>query len=175
MRILEYLNAFFLSALVTGCVLPFPHTRVSRPECDGFVSDILTGMPISNATVSVVYEGGTNIMAHTDSFGHWIIPSEETWHAAVFFAPPMGYSLLPCFGGFNLPCMITIEADGYDIWEWKSWVDVDILSNQMEDIPFVDRRKAQLKPKATSQTATTRPSLQVTQPKDDGDYWNGQK
>lgn len=153
MRIIAHLSlfsVFILSVFVTGCILPFPHTRVSRPECGGFVSDVMTGNPISNATVSVAYEGGTNIIAHTDSAGRWMIPSEETWHAAVFIAPPMGYSLLPCFRGFSLPSMITIEADGYDTWEWKSWVDVDLLSNPTEDMPVVDRRKAQLKPKATS-------------------------
>lgn len=140
------LTVIAMSAFATGCILPFPHTRVSRPECDGVVSDAMTGLPISNATVSVVYEGGTNIIAHTDSSGRWMIPKVETRHAAVFIAPPMGYSLLPRFEGFNLPCLITIEADGYENWEWKSWVDVDILSDPMEDIPIVDRRKALLKP-----------------------------
>lgn len=148
---LSLFSVFILSVFVTGCILPFPHTRVSRPECGGFVSDVMTDNPISNATVSVAYEGGTNIIVHTDSAGRWMIPSEETWHAAVFIAPPMGYSLLPCFRGFSLPSMITIEADGYDTWEWKSWVDVDLLSNPTEDMPVVDRRKAQLKPKAKSQ------------------------
>ncbi len=144
-----------LSAFATGCILPFPHTRVSRPECDGVVSDAMTGLPISNATVSVAYEDGTNIIAHTDSTGCWMIPKVETWHAAVFIAPPMGYSLLPRFGGFNFPCMITIEADGYEKWEWKSWVDLDVLSNPMEDVPVVDRRKAQLKPASTTKKSST--------------------
>ena len=155
----KLLIVIVLSVFATGCILPFPHTRVSRPECDGVVSDAMTGLPISNATVSVAYEGGTNIITHTDSSGRWMIPKVETWHAAVFVAPPMGYSLLPRFGGFHLPCMITIEAGGYKKWEWKSWVDVDILSDPMEDVPSVDRRKAQLRPMSTATESSTGGSM----------------
>ena len=156
MRISEHLKLFSIlamSAFITGCILPLPHTRVVRPECEGFVSDFITGRPISNATVVVVYEGGTNIVAHTDSFGLWMIPGETSWHAVVIAAPPTGISLLPRFGGCHLPCMITIEADGYDKWKWTSWVDkdtIDMLSKpidgQPEIPPVIDRRNARLKP-----------------------------
>jgi len=157
MRISEYLkliSILTMSAFITGCILPIPHTRVVRPECEGFVSDIMTGRPISNAEVLVVYEGGTNITARTDSSGHWVIPSEKTWHAAVFVAPPTGISLLPRFDGTHFPCEITIGADGYDKWKWTSWVDkdtIDMLSKPIdgptEIPPVIDRRNAQLKPK----------------------------
>lgn len=140
-----------VSAFMTGCILPLPHTRVVRPECEGFVSDVITGRPISNATVVVVYEGGSNIVAHTDSFGRWMIPGETSWHAVVIAAPPAGISLLPRFGGCHLPCMITIEADGYDKCERPYWGDIDMYSEPIDrptEIPPVTaRRNAQLKPK----------------------------
>ena len=156
MRIFEHLMSFSiltLFVLVTGCILPLPHTRVVRPECEGFVSDVISGRPISNATVVVAYEGGTNIIARTDSSGWWMIPGETSWHAIVIAAPPTGISLLPRFDGTHLPCEITIEADGYDKWEWSSWVDndmIDMLSKPIdgstEILPVTDRKNARLKP-----------------------------
>lgn len=144
---------FALLSCTAGCILPFPHTRISRPECDGVVSDAMTGLPISNATVAVVYEDETNIITHTDSSGRWMIPGEKTWHGAVIAAPPTGISLLPRFEGTHLPCEITIEADGYDKWEWVSWIDkdtIDMLSKPIDgptDIPpVIDPRNARLKP-----------------------------
>lgn len=157
MRLLEYMKLFSTLAplvFMAGCILPLPHTRVVRPECEGFVSDNVTGRPIPNATVVVVYEDGRNTIVHTDSSGHWRIPCEKTWHTAVLMMPPTGYSLVPCFGGEHLPCKITIEAEGYDKWEWTSFMDkdtIDALSKSIggptEIVPVVDRRNARLKQK----------------------------
>lgn len=80
MRIIEHLKLFCILApffFAAGCILPLPHTRIVRLGCEGVVSDVITGKPISNATVKVVYEGGTNIITHTDSSGRWMIPEEK--------------------------------------------------------------------------------------------------
>ena len=156
MKISGHLKLFCILALsffVTGCILPLPHTRIIRPECEGVVSDIITGRPISNATVAVVYEGGTNIITHTDSSGRWMIPGETSWHAVFIAAPPTRISLLPRFDGTHLPCGITIEANGYDKWEWVSWVDkdtIDMLSKPIEEptdtTSIIDPKNARLKP-----------------------------
>ncbi len=164
MRISESLKLvgfFVLSACSTGCILPIPHTRVARPECAGFVSDSMTGRPIANAEVLVVYEGGTNITACTDSSGHWVIPSEKTWHAVLVVAPPSDISLLPfCATEYdNYPCEITIRADGYDKWKWTRWVDgetLEMLSKPIDGptenpLPLViDPKNVQLKPQSAS-------------------------
>lgn len=157
MKISGHLKLFCnlaLSFFATGCIFPLPHTRIVRPECEGVVSDVITGKPISNATVEVVYECGTNIITHTDSSGRWMIPGETSWHAVFIAAPPTRISLLPRFEGTHFPCEITIEADGYDKWEWVSWVDkdtIDMLSKPIDgptDIPpIVDPENARLKPK----------------------------
>ena len=152
LRLYIFLN---LLIIVAGCILPIPHTRITRPDCEGFVTDAITGKPISNATVLVVYEGGTNIAVNTDSLGQWSIPGEKTWHAAVFIGVPMSYSLLPRFEGFILPSMITIEAEGYDKFVWSAWLSPSELSKfteglPLEDIPVVDPKNVQLKPYAFS-------------------------
>lgn len=157
MRIIEHLKLFCILAPLyfsAGCILPLPHTRIVRLGCEGVVSDVITGKPISNATVEVVYEGGTNIITHTDSSGRWMIPEEKTWHAAVIAAPPTEISLLPRFEGTHLPYEITIEADGYDKWKWVAWVDEDTIDRLSKPIdgprdipPIVDPQNAQLKPK----------------------------
>ena len=150
---LKLIGTLAVFACMTGCILPLPHRRVVLPACDGYVSDVITGTPISNATVEVVYDSGTNIIAHTDSSGHWVIPGETSWHAVAIALPPTGISLLPHFRGVHVPCKITIEADGYDKWERPYWGDVDMLSESIgrptEIPPVTARRKAQLKPKAT--------------------------
>lgn len=154
---LRLFGVLVLSVFMTGCLLPLPHTQVVRPECEGFVFDIITGKPISNATVVVVYESGTNSITHTDSTGYWTIPGEKTWHAVVFAVPPTGYSLLPRFDGLHLPCEITIEAEGYDKWEWTSLPDEDTINTLSKPIseptplpPFIDSRNVQLTPEVVS-------------------------
>ena len=158
MKISAYLRLFFfvnLSIIAAGCILPIPHTRITRPDCEGCVTDALTGKPISNATVLVGYEGGTNIVVNTDSLGQWAIPGEKTWHAAVFIGVPMSYSLFPRFEGFILPSTITIEAEGYDKFVWSTWLSPSELSKfteglPLEDVPVVDPKNVQLKRKALS-------------------------
>lgn len=154
MRISEHLKLFIIlaaSAFMTGCILPLPHTRVVRPACDGYVFDVITGIPISNATVEVCYYSGTNIIAHTDSLGRWMIPGETSWHAIAIALPPTGISLLPRFRGTHFPCEIIIEAEGYDKYERPYWGDIDMHSEPIDrptEIPPVTaRRNAQLKPK----------------------------
>lgn len=133
------LFVFFTISIVSGCILPIPHTRVKRPDYGGVVSDAITGQPVSNALVEVVYEGGTNFITHTDSSGRWAIPGEKTWHAAILIGVPMSYSLVPKFDGFQIPCMITIESEGYDRFFWTSWISESELSKFTEGLPLEDR------------------------------------
>lgn len=93
MRIIEHLKLFCILApffFAAGCILPLPHTRIVRLGCEGVVSDVITGKPISNATVKVVYEGGTNIITHTDSSGRWMIPEEKNLARCCYRSSPDG-------------------------------------------------------------------------------------
>lgn len=44
-----------LALLVSGCILPIPHKRVSVVGCEEIVCDADTGTPIMGASVSVMY------------------------------------------------------------------------------------------------------------------------
>ena len=56
---------------------------------------------------------------------------------------------MPRFEGTHLPYEITIEADGYDKWEWVAWVDEDTIDRLSKPIdgprdipPIVDYQNA---------------------------------
>ena len=132
--------------LMPGCILPIPHTRVSRPEWDGLVLDATTGNSISGAMVSIKYEDGINIITESDALGRWRIPSEENWHGAVFIGIPMSYSLFPFFDCPHFPISVSIKANGYDSWEWHSWIDLDGSEDNSKEPTFIDPTRAELKP-----------------------------
>lgn len=132
--------------LIQGCILPIPHTRVSRSEWDGLVLDATTGNPISGASVSIGYDDGITVTTETDSLGRWQIPSEENWHGAVFIGIPMSYSLFPFFDSPHFPMSASIKAEGYNYWEWHSWIDLDESTDNSTEPAIIDPTRVALTP-----------------------------
>lgn len=72
-RFIQISTILILFLFVSGCLLPIPHKRTCRAGYEGIVTDALTGVPITNATVTIEYLGGTNIITQTDSLSSSIL------------------------------------------------------------------------------------------------------
>lgn len=134
-----------LLAYVSGCILPIPHKRVSRVGCEGTVRDANTGNPIKGAIVHVIYSGQTNITSRTDSRGHYKVEDKLTWHYALFIGIPTSFSLFPTLDAPRTPSAISVTADGYAPWIWKSWVDIDDIVSPYDDLAENDSSNVELK------------------------------
>ena len=50
-------SVYLLIGLLSGCIMPIPHKRVSVIGIEGIVCDSDTGAPILGASLSVMYSG----------------------------------------------------------------------------------------------------------------------
>ena len=149
-RFIQISTILILFLFVSGCLLPIPHKRTCRAGYEGIVTDALTGVPITNATVTIEYLGGTNIITQTDSHGRLKISEDESWHGLIFVGIPMSYSLLPTFKGTSFPIMIMAEAQEYKKWSWHSWVDPFEIDNVSIADPIIDPHHIKLLPQKVS-------------------------
>lgn len=121
-------SVYLLIGLLSGCIMPIPHKRVSVIGIEGIVCDSDTGAPILGASVSVMYSGKSKIV-FTDEQGRYKVEEEKSWHGAYFIGIPVSFSLFPVLDAPLFPCAIFISADGYASWRWQSWSDIDEVGN----------------------------------------------
>ena len=133
--------------LFAGCILPIPHKRVDRTGYDGLVTDAVTGCPVSNACVCVMYSDGTNVTTCTDSEGRCSIADIESWHGAILWGIPMSYSLFPTFINFCFPVRIVVNANGYKMWRWQCLPVLDHLEDNGSPDNVIDYQDVKLMPK----------------------------
>lgn len=113
---------FFIATLISGCIIPIPHTRIKRGKVDCHVYDAITSLPITGATVNVKFTDGTSFITQTNTSGYSLVEPEKTWHLVRILAPPSDISLFPKYTA-PTPVFIkniTISANGYKafILDW---------------------------------------------------------
>ena len=69
-------SVYLLIGLLSGCIMPIPHKRVSVIGIEGIVCDSDTGAPILGASVSVMYSGKSKIV-FTDEQGRYKVEEEK--------------------------------------------------------------------------------------------------
>lgn len=138
------LLSLVLMLVMTGCIVPIPHTQTARTEYEGWVTDAATGEPISNAVVRVLYEEIGEFTVCTDSQGHCKIPRVVSWHFAVLIGIPMSYSLFPTFPGTSFPERIVVTANDYKSWEWHAWITKNELYEGKSSCADVDFSRIRL-------------------------------
>ncbi|WP_390592463.1 hypothetical protein [Simiduia litorea] len=75
----------FLSAILSGCILPYPHNNWTSPQVSGRVTDGVTGFPIQGAEVYI--KGDSSRKVTTNYEGYYEIPPKKDFDWFVFVCP----------------------------------------------------------------------------------------
>ena len=101
-----------LTALNNGCIIPFPHCKLTCESIEGYVVDQETKTPAENAKVTVYYPDGDSREMNTDAQGRFYFKEKHRFHwgILIWINAIVSLPLDWCWSDFEI---ITMEKDQY--------------------------------------------------------------